>query len=123
MLKIKYTYTAILFSALIISGFQNSALSQFKKIEFKKNKIEKTTSSVLPISIGVLTSIYLINPILEYTDRKLYLGLTKEISVGWGKFGEHRTAFEYSMIFGGNIRNYISSIFSIYYILIIFYSL
>jgi hypothetical protein len=107
MLKNKYIYTVIFFSALIFSGFQNSSYSQFKIIDFKKNSTEKTASSVLPISIGVLTSIYLINPVLEYTDRKLYLGLTKEISVGWGKFGEHRTAFEYSMIFGGNIRNYI----------------
>lgn len=73
-----------------------------------KNPSQNSVSStVLPVSIGVLTAVYLINPIIEYTDRKLYLGLTKEISVGWGKLGEHRTAFEYSMIFGGNIRNYI----------------
>jgi hypothetical protein len=37
----------------------------------------------------------------------VYAGLTKEFSIGWGKLGEHRTAFEYSMIFGGNIRHYI----------------
>lgn len=64
-------------------------------------------ASVLPISIGVLTAVYLLNPIAEYTSRKVYAGLTKEISVGWGKLGEHRTSFEYSMIFGGNIRHYI----------------
>ena len=74
------------------------------KNPFNKNS---TSSSVLPISIGVLSAVYLLNPVVEYTDKKVYAGLTKEISVGWGKLGEHRTAFEYSLIFGGNIRHYI----------------
>jgi hypothetical protein len=55
----------------------------------------------------MLTVVYLLNPIGEYTDRKVYLGFTKEFSIGWGKLGEHRTAIEYSMIFGGNIRHYL----------------
>lgn len=67
----------------------------------------KASSSVLPISIGVLTAVYLLNPIAEYTNRKMYAGLTKEVSIGWGKLGEHRTAAEYTMIFAGNIRNYL----------------
>jgi hypothetical protein len=67
----------------------------------------RTTSSVLPVSIGVLAAVYLLNPIAEYTNRKMYAGLTKEFSIGWGKLGEHRTSIEYSMIFGGNIRNYL----------------
>jgi hypothetical protein len=67
----------------------------------------RTASSVLPVSIGVLTAFYLLNPIAEYTNRKMYAGLTKEFSIGWGKLGEHRTSIEYSMIFGGNIRNYL----------------
>lgn len=75
----------------------------------KKNelKIANTTSSVLPISIGVLTAVYLLNPVVEYTSKKVYAGLTKEFSIGWGKLGEHRTSAEYSMIFGGNIRHYL----------------
>lgn len=85
--------------------------STFAQFNFEKPhslyKKELKSADVLPISIGVLTAIYLINPILEYNDKKLYLGLTKELSVGWGKLGEHRTAFEYSMIFGGNIRHHI----------------
>lgn len=69
----------------------------------KQNK----SQSVLPLSIGVLAAVYIINPIVEYTDRKVYLGFTKEFSVGWGKIGEHRTSLEYSMIFAGNIRHYL----------------
>lgn len=67
----------------------------------------KISTSVLPVSIGVLTAIYLLNPIAEYTNKKVYAGLTKEFSVGWGKLGEHRTSVEYSIIFGGNFRNYL----------------
>lgn len=92
----------------LIIACSSSTFSQFK---FKENQSPlsktKTSSSVLPVSIGVLTAVYLLNPIVEYTNKKIYAGLTKELSIGWGKLGEHRTAFEYSMIFGGNIRHYI----------------
>ena len=75
--------------------------------EFKLTDHTAKASSVLPISIGVLAAIYLLNPMVEYTDRKVYAGLTKEFSIGFGKMGEHRTAMEYSMVFGGNIRHYL----------------
>ncbi|MEO8513628.1 MAG: hypothetical protein ABI543_08715 [Ignavibacteria bacterium] len=75
--------------------------------EFKLPDLTSKTSSVLPVSIGVLAVIYLLNPMVEYTDRKVYAGLTKEFSIGFGKLGEHRTAIEYSMVFGGNIRHYL----------------
>jgi hypothetical protein len=69
--------------------------------------LTRKTSSVLPISIGVLAAVYMLNPMAEYTDKKVYAGLTKEFSIGFGKLGEHRTAIEYSMVFGGNIRHYL----------------
>ena len=74
---------------------------------YKQPDLAGTSSTVLPISIGVLTAVYLLNPLVEYTNRKVYAGLTKEISIGWGKLGEHRTSAEYSMVFGGNIRHYL----------------
>ncbi len=77
------------------------------KRKIKPLSLNSVSSTILPVSIGVIAAVYLINPIAEYTDRKLYLGLTKEVSIGWGELGQHRTSFEYSMIFGGNIRNYI----------------
>ena len=90
---------------------QNFSLANLKlkstAANHKLPELSRKTSTVLPISIGVLTAIYLLNPMVEYTDRKVYAGLTKEISVGFGKLGEHRTAFEYSMVFGGSIRHYI----------------
>lgn len=96
------------FIVVLLALACTNVFSQLKlKNSFNLYDKESKSASVLPISIGVLTAVYLINPIAEYTDKKLYLGITKEISVGWGKLGEHRTAFEYSMIFGGNIRHYI----------------
>ncbi len=75
--------------------------------EYKLPGLADKTSSVLPVSIGVLAAIYLLNPMAEYTDKKVYAGLTKEFSIGFGKLGEHRAAIEYSMVFGGNIRHYL----------------
>lgn len=66
---------------------------------------ENTATSFTTISIGLGTIIYLINPIVIYENKSVYAGITKELSVGFGKFGEHRFAFEYSFIFSGNISN------------------
>ncbi len=59
------------------------------------------------ISIGIASILYLINPIILYEDEKIYAGLTKELSVGFGKLGEHRVAFEYSFVFTGNISHHL----------------
>lgn len=98
-----YTIVVILVAACYSNSF-----AQFKFDNSLKfyNK-ESSSSSVLPISIGVLTAVYLLNPVVEYTSKKVYAGLTKEFSIGWGKLGEHRTSAEYSLIFGGNIRHYL----------------
>jgi len=95
-------------AVLLIVACCCSSFSQLK-IKSQTNYFSKNskTSSVLPISIGVLAAVYLLNPIISYEDRKVYAGLTKEVSIGWGKIGEHRTAFEYSMTFGGNIRHHL----------------
>jgi len=59
------------------------------------------------VSIGVASILYFINPIILYEDEKIYAGLTKELSIGYGKFGEHRLAFEYSFVFTGNISHHL----------------
>jgi hypothetical protein len=93
---------------ILLAACYSNSFAQFNfdnSIKFY-NK-ESKSSSVLPISIGVLTAVYLLNPVVEYTSKKVYAGLTKEFSIGWGKLGEHRTSAEYSMIFSGNIRHYL----------------
>ncbi len=64
--------------------------------------VRKSFNPFLPISIGVATFFYLLNPVILYENDKIALGITKEISVGFGNFGEHRFAFEYSYIFRQN---------------------
>jgi len=66
---------------------------------------ENTSNSFTAVSIGIGAFLYVINPIIIYENKSVYAGLTKEISMGFGKFGEHRFAFEYSFIFSGNISN------------------
>src|SRR5436853_1187044 len=100
---------------LILAAFtvlSNSLKSQSylkPALTLKKNSLPENksgTAITLPIGTVVVVFLYLVNPIIVYEDKKLYAGITKEFSVGWGKMGQHRTAFEYSFIFGGNIRNY-----------------
>ncbi len=101
-----YRHSVLVIVLLLVCSICTFTQSFFKELKnpYKKSS---TTSSVLPISIGVLSVVYLLNPIIEYTEKKIYAGFTKEISVGWGKLGEHRTAIEYSLILGGNVRHYL----------------
>ena len=73
------------------------------------NKGYKVTSPApfTKVSIGLGAIIYLVNPIILYEDKKVYAGLSIELSVGFGKFGEHRAALEYSFIFAGNVSNHL----------------
>lgn len=107
--------TVLFFVSSAINFINTQPVVPYKQNDFKetlklqnnKNEAYRKNSTVLPISLGVLSTVYLLNPIFELSDRKLYLGLTKEISIGWGKLGEHRTSAEYTMIFSGNIRHYL----------------
>jgi len=70
---------------------------------------ENTTNSAISftsVSIGVGAFLYLVNPIFLYEDKKIYAGVTKELSLGFGKFGEHRFAYEYSFVFTGHISHH-----------------
>jgi hypothetical protein len=72
---------------------------------FNKENTNTSASSITTASIGIAAILYLINPIVLYDNKKVYAGITKELSLGFGKFGEHRFAFEYSFVFTGNISN------------------
>lgn len=81
------------------------------KTTFRSNNyftnLSRTQSPFIPVSIGFGVILYLINPVILYENKKIYAGITKELSVGFGKFGEHRFGFEYSFIFAGNISHHI----------------
>jgi hypothetical protein len=105
---LKIVYNIILY--LFISGSVFSQANPYSKppeLLLKNTGPQVETVSYTTASIGVLAFIYLINPILLYEDKKIYAGLTKEISVGFGDFGEHRLAFEYSFVFTGSISHHV----------------
>jgi hypothetical protein len=93
----------VIISLLIILRTGN-VCSQILPVEFTnssypgKEKTE-TGNSTLPIGIGVASFLYLLNPIVLFQNDRIGGGLTKEISLGFGYFGEHRLAAEYSYIF------------------------
>jgi|WetSurMetagenome_2_1015567.scaffolds.fasta_scaffold09400_4 hypothetical protein len=68
--------------------------------------VHKGFNPFIPVSLGVASFFYLLNPIILYENDKIALGITKEISVGFGDFGEHRFAFEYSYIFRQNFSQH-----------------
>jgi hypothetical protein len=72
----------------------------------KKYKETKSASTLYPVSLAAAIGLYLLNPILVYDDKSLSMGITKELSVGFGYFGEHRLGFEYSFIVSGRIRHH-----------------
>lgn len=75
------------------------------------NSINKNTTassvSFTTLSIGAGSFLYLLNPIVLYENKRIYAGLTKELSVGFGKLGINRFAVEYSFIFAGNISHHL----------------
>jgi hypothetical protein len=105
-------YKKIFFFSCVIFLFCSNFYAQFKVTYPNHQKYldyhkESTTESFLPISLVAASIFYLINPEIMYENKKLYAGITKEFSIGFGKLGEHRFAAEYSLILGGNIRNHL----------------
>jgi hypothetical protein len=83
--------------------FNNKFSSQyFFDDDSVKNRPRRGFNPFLPVSIGVASFFYILNPIIIYENDKVALGVTKEISVGFGDMGEHRFGFEYSYIFRQN---------------------
>jgi hypothetical protein len=106
MQKIIINIILLLLTCGNINSQVNSSTSQPNSLPDKENISTSATSSS-GLYIGALAFLYLLNPIVLYEDKKFYAGITKELSVGFGKLGQHRFAFEYSFIFSGNISNHI----------------
>ena len=93
---------------LLLTANIYSQSSPYYLRSLKENKGSSSSSSPFTkVSIGFGSILYLINPIILYEDNDIYAGLTKELSVGFGKFGEHRVAFEYSFVFAGKISSHL----------------
>lgn len=67
--------------------------------QYNAHDISSAENSSLAIGFGLASFIYLFNPVALFQNDKIGGGLTKEFSVGFGYFGEHRISGEYSYIF------------------------
>ena len=104
-MKIITTIILLLLTCSNIYSQTIPSISQYVSLPDKENATSPAISYTA-LSIGIGAFIYLINPILLYDNKKIYAGITKELSVGFGKLGEHRFAFEYSFVFTGNISHH-----------------
>lgn len=92
---------------LITFIFINNIFSQYKTIPYKQNspkllkehKTELKESSTTFFAVSLATFLYLLNPIILLENDKISGGITKEVSLGFGYFGEHRIGLEYSYLF------------------------
>ena len=114
---LKYTGKPLLLIILIFSfikpvsaQYQDSLLLKHHQLKLRPDQPAffsgysktKAVNSTLPLAIGVVALVYLFNPIFVYENDRINGGITKEISVGFGYFGEYRLGFEYSYIFRAN---------------------
>jgi hypothetical protein len=88
-------------------AYSQQPYEQNKHINYLEHFKQSSNPSFLPVSIIAASIFYLINPIILYENKKLFAGITKEFSIGFGDFGEHRLAAEYSLILGGNVKHFI----------------
>lgn len=105
MKKIILNIILLLFTCSNSYSQINSSTSQPISFPDKENTINSAASGSV-LYIGAAAFLYFLNPILIYENKRIYAGITKEFSAGFGKLGQHRFAFEYSLIFTGNISHH-----------------
>lgn len=90
----------IILTIIILSLSYSASFSQtIKQLNFNQRDKGETASSTLPIALGAATFFYLLNPIVLFENDKIAGGFSKEISLGFGYFGEHRASVEYTYLF------------------------
>lgn len=90
--------TFLLFVILICSA--NLKAQNKKEFQYLKNPVRLGDIERINSTQNVLTTaaiLFPFNPIFIFEDKKFYVGLTKEVSIGKLAYG--RIAFEYSLIF------------------------
>ena len=86
-------------SVVFLNNQQSEGL--LHKTDIQDSPAFKPENSTLPLALGVLIFLYLLNPMLLFEEGAA-VGLTKELSLGFGDFGEYRLGAEYSFIFRSN---------------------
>lgn len=84
-------------------------IPEYSLKNFNSSKLIKPEDTginpALPAAIWLWSAIYLFNPIITFQNGGANVGITKEISLGFGYFGEYRIGAEYSLIFKGSQKN------------------
>lgn len=84
-------------SSVVFLKNQNSD-GVLHKTDIQNSPAFKPENSTLPLAVSLLVFLYLLNPMLLFEDGAT-VGLTKELSLGFGDFGEYRLGAEYSFLF------------------------
>ncbi|CAN5408875.1 hypothetical protein BH10BAC5_BH10BAC5_08280 [soil metagenome] len=82
------------------------SLNNAKKDSIQKKADPNSSPSVLPVTYAIGAFLYLFNPIVLLENDKIAAGITKEISVGFGDFGQNRISFEYSFLFRESAKSH-----------------
>ncbi len=101
----------IIFITLIFIFLCSSSSSQtafdsqlkLKNNSADKSKLKKADSPMFALSVFLI--IVTVNPIIEYEDKKIHFGITRELTLGFGKNSPVRLSFEYSYIFKSGDRS------------------
>jgi len=101
---LKRTIIALIFFMLAHSLHSQTVMHEHNKLP--RIKKTKSVSSLYPVSLAAAIGLYFINPIVVYDNKRLFMGITKEASIGFGYFGEYRLSIEYSFIVSGQIRHH-----------------
>ena len=86
-----------LFSVLISSSYSQNTFFKLKENRSFKNDGLHYKKADLPLPLYLLGIVAFIGPMAVFEDKKVFFGLTKEVSIG--KFPYGRASFEYSYIF------------------------
>lgn len=111
LLIISFLLTSNLYSQYRLTPREDSD-SRANFGEIKKPTEYKATKTAIPIMFYTLL---FINPMLVIEDKKVYFGLTKEISFGYYPYG--RMAFEYSFIARNNNSSHLRTSYNYDFIL------
>lgn len=113
LLLIVLTFTVPVYSQSIDSGSTSYTLTdklgflesnELYKPESFPSPTFKDQNSTLPLALGLVLFLYLLNPILLFDDGAT-VGLTKELSLGFGELGQYRLGAEYTFLFRENNKS------------------
>lgn len=88
----------LLFSAVSF-GQINDKTYYRDSTENRDTIVRRGSNPTKAFMYSLATFLYILNPDMLYENDKIALGITKEVSVGFGYFGENRIDLEYSVIF------------------------